>query len=235
MIAQLGVGTTGNGGGGDDGDSNRSGNLADDSNDHNTIGKGGTKKSDFILVNPRNIIINVFTGRSLHSNPFLPFNNSIRRLILAQGSDGEMLLKMFDKVEIMGITEHTNEQLQDVASIYPKASEFDLAIKSAFLNWTSGVANNVIKYGVCNGFDAWRKRYNKYVPLAEDLQNIIIQELLILKPVSETEIDTIFNEIEGIIDLYVKAGPVDDLSDKWIRAAVLKHILEKKIATTLAL
>ena len=64
IIAQLALGTTGNGGGGDDGDSSRPGNLVDDSGDHNTIGKGGAKISEFISVNPRNIIINMFTGRN---------------------------------------------------------------------------------------------------------------------------------------------------------------------------
>ena len=107
-------------------------------------------------------------------------------------------------------------------------------MKSAWLNWTSGVASSVVKYGVCNGFDAWKILCNKCIFLAEDFQNIFIQELLLLKPVSETEIDTLFNDIEMIIDLYVKVGPVDDLSEEWIRAAVLKYIPEK-IATTLAL
>ena len=87
---------------------------------------------------------------------------------------------------------------------------------------------------MCNGLDAWRKFYNKYAPLAGDLQNILTQELLTLKPASETEIDTVLNEIERITELYVKAGPVDDLSEKWIKAAVLKHTPDK-IATALAL
>ena len=65
---------------------------------------------------------------------------------------------------------------------YPKAAQFDAAIKSTLLNWTTGVVNNQVRYGVCNGFDAWRKLYNRYVPLADDLQNIFIQELMAIKP-----------------------------------------------------
>ena len=82
--------------------------------------------------------------------------------------------------------------------------------------------------------DAWRKLYNNYVPLGDDLQNIPTQELLTLRPVSETEIETLFNEFERVTDVYVKVRPVDDLSEQWINAAVLQNIPDK-IATALAL
>ena len=64
---------------------------------------------------------------------------------------------------------------------------------------------------------------NKYVPLADDLQITPIQELIALKQVNENEVDALFTGIEGIIDQYVKARPVDDLSDRWVRAAMLKR------------
>ena len=145
IIANLGLDTTGkDGGGGGDGDGNGPNSNVDDSDEYNNIGKSGTRKNEFIFVNPRNIIINMFTGRNLHSNPYMPFNNSIRRLILAQGSDGEMLLKMLDKVETMGTDKYTNEQLREFISVYPKAAEFDIAIRSALLIWISGVANSVV-------------------------------------------------------------------------------------------
>ena len=118
--------------------------------------------------------------------------------------------------------------------MYPKVAEFETAIKAALLNWTSGVVNNMIKYGVLNGFDVWRTLHHKYVLLAEDLQNILNQELMAFKHVSENEIDTLFNEIDRITDFYVKAGFAGELSDKWIRAAILKNIPEKK-AIALAL
>ena len=92
IIASLGFDTIGKDGGGDgDGDGNRFSNNVDDGNECNTIGKSGTRKNEFISVNLRKISINMFTGRNLHSNPYMLFNNSKRRLILAQGSDGEML------------------------------------------------------------------------------------------------------------------------------------------------
>ena len=89
------------------------------------------------------------------------------------------------------------------------------------------MANNSIKYIVCNGFDAWRKLYHRYVPLAEDLQNISIQELMCLKPVGEGDVDTLFNEVERITDLYIKTGPTDVLPDKLTLAAIMKNLPEK--------
>lgn len=230
IIAQLGLGNTGHGGGGDqdgDGGGDEFGDVGNDNSGYNSDGEGGVTKNEFMLVNPRNITNTNFIGRNLNSNPYMLFSNSLRRLILAHGSDGELLLQILDKVETMGTNKYINELLQEVVKVYPKVAEFDLAMKSALLNWISGVANSTVKYGVCNGLDAWRELYNTYVPLAEVLQQILIQELFTLKPVSETEIDALFNEIERITDLYVKAGPVDDLSEKWINAAALKNIPDK--------
>ena len=119
----------------------------------------------------------------------------------------------------------------------PKIIEFEVAVKAALLNWTSGVAINIVRYGVCNGFDAWRKLYNKYVPsppLAEDLQNILIQELMALKLVAENELDTLFNGIERITDLHAQTGTTENLSEQWVKAAILK-ISPIKIAKYLAI
>ena len=48
-----------------------------------------------------------------------------------------------------------------------------------------------------------------------------------LKPVGEGDIDTLFNEVERITDLDVNTGPTDVLSDKWIRAVIMKNLPEK--------
>ena len=161
----------------------------------------------------------------------MPFNNSLRRFILAQGSDGEVLLKLLDEVEARGANQYDNIMLQVLISKCPMAAELDTAIKAALLNWTIGVANNMIKYSVHNGFDAWRKLYHRYVPLVEDSQNILIQELMCLKPVGEGEIDAVFNVIERITDFYVKTGPTDNLSERWIRAAIMKNLPEKIVTS----
>ena len=87
------------------------------------------------------------------------------------------------------------------------------------------------------GFDAWRRLYNKYVPLAEDLQNILIRQLMSLKPVSEGEVDQLFDEVERIRELYIKAGSVDEpMCERWLRAAILQHLPDKIVqSNTIAL
>ena len=106
-IAQL---TRGNGGG-DDGDGNGGGSIIDIGNGSGRDGKGGgSRKYEFTLVNPRKIIINTFAGRNLHTTPYMPFNNTIRRFIVSQGPDGELLLHILDAIEALGNTKYTNEQ-----------------------------------------------------------------------------------------------------------------------------
>ena len=60
----------------------------------------------------------------------------------------------------------------------PRACEYNDAIQIVLETCTTDVAESVVLYGVHNGFDAWRKLCNHHVPLAEDLQQISIQELL---------------------------------------------------------
>ena len=224
-IANLGTG--GNGGGGSEGDPTDGEGMLQ--------GRGGRDERgrEFTLVNPRNINIPIFSGKSLNINPYLPFNNAIRRLILAQGVDGEVLLGVLDKVEKMGGATFTNELLAELTIKYPKAGEWNRAITAALLNWTTGIAKGLIQHNVANGLDAWRKLYHRYIPLASDLQDILIRELYDLKPVSETEIDSLFDEVARIKDLYIKAGPSNDLSERWIKSAILRH-LPKELVKNMA-
>ena len=88
-------------------------------------------------------------------------------------------------------------------------------------------------HNVSNGLDAWRKLYHRYIPLASDLQDILIRELYDIKPVSESDIDSLFDEVARIRDLYIKAGPSDDLSERWIKSAILRN-LPKDLVKNLA-
>ena len=45
-----------------------------------------------------------------------------------------------------------------------------------------------------------------------------------MKPVSEADVDSLFDEIARIRDLYLKAGPGEDLSDKLIKSAILRNL-----------
>ena len=57
----------------------------------------------------------------------------------------------------------------------------------------AGIAQSIVKYGVEGGFDAWRRFDNRYVPVAENLQNINIRELMALRSVSEANVDDVFS------------------------------------------
>ena len=86
-----------------------------------------------------------------------------------------------------------------------------------------------------NGFDAWRRLCNHYIPLAEDLRKIFMQELYALKPVAGNDIDSLFLEVERLIDLYLKASVSEDpMLGQWIMAAILRN-LPKQLTRDLAL
>ena len=190
---------------------------------------------EFRLVNPRNVTINMFNAKNLPSNPYTALNNFIRRLILAQGNDGITLIRVLDYVEKLGIKMFTMIHLNDLQRQCCKAKEFDRAIKRALFIWIAGIAHGLVKYGTEGGLDAWRKRCNKYMPFAHDMQNIAIREPMGLKLVGEADIDQLFLDVERICALYLKAGFGEDPKfNKWVKACVL-HNRPDRVATTLAL
>ena len=80
---------------------------------------------------------------------------------MAQGEDGDALLKILDGVETYGSKTFTMVHLADLQLQCPKTDEYDRAIKNALMNWTAGIARGVVQYRVENGLDAWRNLYNK--------------------------------------------------------------------------
>ena len=160
------------------------------------------------------------------------FNNQLRRLIMTMGMDGEDLLELLDVVEKRGKHKITRQLLSKIAKEYPKAYEYDRSIKAALMNWTSGVAQGLVKHGTEGGLDAWRKLYHKYMPLADDLQNIFIRQLMSIRPVNEGDMDSFFDEIERIRELYIMAGSDEEpMSERWLRAAILQNLPEKVVQT----
>ena len=68
------------------------------------------------------------------------------------------------------------------------------------------------------------------MPLANDLQNILIRQRMSIKQVAENDMDFLFEEIERIRELYIKVGSNDDpISEKWFRAAVLQNLPAKVV------
>ena len=232
-----------NKGNGDGGESNGGGSPGDpNGNGSNTVHRrwnirddgDDRKRREFLLVKSSNINITIFAGFNLNKNPFIPFNKAIRKLILTQGGDGEELLKILDSIEIYGEQKFTNTNLRALSEIYPKAYEYARAVNAALLNWTEGAAQGLVEHGCDNGLDAWRRLYNRYIPGADDLQNLLMEELMLLKPVTEQEIDTLFIEVERIMEWYIKADSKgESMNTKWVRAALIKH-LPKTITQQLA-
>ena len=186
-----------------------------------------TKKREFLLVKSLNINIDVFTGYNLHKNPYIPFNKALGKSIMAQRCDGDGFLKFLDHVEIYGDTKFTNVNLRALYDVYPKAYEYARAIYAALLNWIGGAAQGVVEHGCDNGFDAWRRLCNRYIPGVDDLQNLFMEELMLLLPVSEQEIDGFFTEVERIMEWHTKTDVNgQSMNAKWVRAALVKNLFK---------
>ena len=151
---------------------------------------------------------------TLTPHPYLPFYKAIKRLIYNQGDDGELLLDFLTLVEKCGANTFDYAQLAELVRQCPRAAEFNRAIMSVLLNYITGNAKAMVEYGIANGFDAWRRLYHHYLPLAADLQHILIQELYSLSPVTENNIDSLFNHVERITELYTTAGQADNAIDE---------------------
>lgn len=172
--------------------------LGDPSNDPNGIATGKFNRRDdredrraneFILVKASNVNINAFTGSNLIKSFYIPFSKSVRKLMFTQGQDGEELLKVMDHVESCSDDRFNNRHMKVLSEIYLKAYGYVRAVDAALLNWTDGVAQGLVEHGCENGLDAWRRFYNRYIPGAEDLQGLLMEELMNLKPVGEQEVD----------------------------------------------
>ena len=201
-IYQLGGGAPpggGDGGGEDDGGVNE--------DDNNMDGGGyGRDYNEFTLVSFDEVVIPVFSSINLQSKPYMPFNKVVRKLIKAQGPKGVLVLIIPDDVEIYGAETDDNEKLERLVAQVPRAREYNIAIQNVLENYITDIAEGLINYGVQNGFDVWRRLFHHYVPLAEDFQQLLIQELYDLKPVSEQEVDKLFINIQRISECYIRAG-----------------------------
>ena len=138
-------------------------------------------------------------------------------------------------IERLRVDTFNIEQFRELTRQCPKAAEYNRVITSVLHNYITGVAKGMVEYGVENALDAWRKLYHHYLPLAEDLQQLLIQELCSLNPVIEGNIDSLFNKVERITEFYTLAGRAGDaISEKWIKAAVLRNF-HKQLTRELAL
>ena len=189
------------------------------------------RAKEFQSVNFRNMTISIFSGKKLSSNPYINFNNQIRRFIFAMGEDGVELVNALNEVEQPGNQTYIAEDLSKLAKDVPKAHEYDRAVKVVFVNLIIGIPQG-LEHGTEGSFDVWRNLFNRYIPLADGMQNIFIRQLMGLKQVSENETDSLFDEIDRIREQYIQIGSKQGpMNDKRVRAAMLQHLQDKVVQT----
>lgn len=205
----------------------------DDINNHGERQRGDNQYREFTLVSPNKIIVPTFSGIHLNRKPYMQFNKAIKKLIKAQGANGMNLITILEDVTTYGDKPYGNNKLVALAEQEPRAYEYSIAIQNVLDTYTTDLAESMGRYGVHNGLDAWRKLYHHHAPLAKDLQQISLQELFDIKPVSEADVDNLFGEIQRISEWYIKAGD-DVIAEQWLVAAV-KRNLPLNISTDLSM
>ena len=153
----------------------------------------------------------------------MPFNKAIKKLIKAQGAKGINLTTILDNVETYGEKPYDNSKLMALAEQEPRAHEYSNAIQNVLETYTIDLAESMIRYGIHNGVGSWRKLYHHHVPLAGDLQQILIQDLFDIKPVSEADVDKLLVEIQRISEWHIKAGS-EGIAEQWLVAAVNRNL-----------
>ena len=115
-----------------------------------------------------------------------------------------MLFTMLDEVEKYGDIAFDNGRLAILIEQCPTAAEYNVAIQNVLDNYTADIAKGMVRYGVYNGFGARKRLFHHYVPMADDLQQILIHALKNVQQVSESEIDKLFNEMQRISEWYTR-------------------------------
>ena len=109
--------------------------------------------------------------------------------------------------------------------MHHKAYAYVHAVYVALVNWTEGAAQGLVEHGCDNGLDACRRSYNRYIPGADDVQQLLIEEFMRLKPVSEQGVDGLFTEVERIMEWYTKTDVNgESMNAKWVRAALIRNL-----------
>ena len=75
----------------------------DEDDNYNTErDKGDKYHREFKLVSPNKIVVPRFSGTSLATRSYMPFNKAAKKLIKAQGPRGIQLLTILERVETYG-------------------------------------------------------------------------------------------------------------------------------------
>ena len=189
--------------------------------------------NEFTLVNSRNIEMKKFSGEHNSKMTYLEFNDSQRELVGIKGRHGIVLNKILTWAEQQGDAIITDIALEKLEAAVPKIWEYNRAIHASLKNWTDGEAKRLIKYEVNGGIDAWRKLYMEYIPLAQTRQDIILSEILEMRPVTTKDVRKCLNRIEELRYKYNQCGNAP-LGDNIIKRMLVKCI-PKEVMKPLAL
>ena len=185
------------------------------------------------MVNSRNIEMKKFSGESGSKLTYLEFNENLKEFISIKGRDGDVLNRILTWAENQGEDAVSIRELEQFEKKVPKILEYDRVVHSALKNWTDGDAKRLLKYEVKVGVDAWRMMCIEYVPLAQTKQDIILIEILDLKPVTEKNVRKLLSRIEELRYKYNQCGGTP-LGENIIKIMLVKCI-PKEIMKPLAL
>ena len=152
-------------------------------------------------------------------------NDSQRELVGIKGRHGAIRNRLLTWAEQQGDIIITNAVLEKFENTVPQIWEYNRAIHASLKNWTDGEANRFIKYEVEGGIDAWRKLYIEYIPLAQTRQDIILSEILELKPVTSKDVRNCLNRVEELRHKYNQCGKT------LLGDTIVKRLLVKCIPT----
>ena len=127
---------------------------------------------------------------------YFEFNDSQRELVGIKGRHGTNLNTILTWAEQQGDVIITDVELEKLEVAVLKIWEYDRAIHASLKIWTDVEAKRFIKYEVNGGIDAWRKVYIEYIPLEQTRQDIILSEILELKPVTNKDVRKFLNGAE---------------------------------------
>ena len=139
-----------------------------------------------------------FSGESSSKISYMELNDNQRELVSIKGKHGDTLNHILTWAEQRGDKQVTDRDLGRMENLIPKIWEFNRAVHAALKNWTEGDANKVVKYGANGGIDAWRRLYAECIPLAQTKQDIILIEILEVKPANDKNIRKLLNRMEEL-------------------------------------
>ena len=137
---------------------------------------------------------------------YVELNENQRELVHIKGRHGDVLNKVLTWAEKRNDMPITDNELMELERSIPKIWEYNRAVHAALKNWTEGDANKLVRYGANGGIDAWRRLYAEYIPLAQTKQDIILTEILEMKPVNDKNVRKLLNRMEELQYKYNQCG-----------------------------